>query len=220
MGKGTAGTGRGKNIWTLAEPLPSVQVMGYLHSSSMGRVSYLSTRPENVKDPLLWWVEMHAVYPCLSWMACNYLSIPGIVNFFKFVFEIWCRFYFYWSNFHGCQTCFQYLKANLSFPMSITYLAWHQCMHWCILALEAGSDWCKRLISKLRCHFLMLLERKMSLTQDGITWLMIKCITCTPAYNILTHASTPNGLLTLATLDTPIPVPVNYPDPHGGYGFW
>ena len=38
-GKGTAGTGRGKNIWTLAKPLPSVRVMGYPHSSSMGRVS-------------------------------------------------------------------------------------------------------------------------------------------------------------------------------------
>jgi len=38
-GKGTAGTGRGKNLWTLAEPLPSVRVTGYLHSSSMGRVS-------------------------------------------------------------------------------------------------------------------------------------------------------------------------------------
>jgi len=38
-GKGTAGKGRGKNVWTCAKPLPSVWVMGYLHSSSMGRVS-------------------------------------------------------------------------------------------------------------------------------------------------------------------------------------
>jgi len=38
-GKGTVGMGRGKNLWTLAEPLPSVWVMGYLHSSSTGRVS-------------------------------------------------------------------------------------------------------------------------------------------------------------------------------------
>jgi hypothetical protein len=36
MGKGTAGTGRGKNLRTLPEPLPSVRVMGYPHSS--GRV--------------------------------------------------------------------------------------------------------------------------------------------------------------------------------------
>jgi len=34
--------------------------------------------PENVKDTLLWWVEMHAVYPHLSQMARNYLSIPGM----------------------------------------------------------------------------------------------------------------------------------------------
>ena len=39
MGKGTAGKGRGKNVWTHAKPLPSVWVMGYPHSSSMGRVS-------------------------------------------------------------------------------------------------------------------------------------------------------------------------------------
>ena len=39
---------------------------------------YLSTGPENVKDALLWWVEMRAVYPRLSRMARNYLSIPGM----------------------------------------------------------------------------------------------------------------------------------------------
>jgi len=39
MGKGTAGKGRGKNVWTCAKPLPSVWVTGYLHSSSTGRVS-------------------------------------------------------------------------------------------------------------------------------------------------------------------------------------
>jgi len=38
MGKGTAGMGRGKNLWTLAKPLPSAQVMGYPHSSSAGHV--------------------------------------------------------------------------------------------------------------------------------------------------------------------------------------
>ena len=39
MGEGTVGTGRGKNVWTLAKPSPSVWVTGYPHSSSMGRVS-------------------------------------------------------------------------------------------------------------------------------------------------------------------------------------
>ena len=42
---------------------------------------YLSTGPENVKDPLLWWVEMRAVYPRLSRMARNYLCIPGMSPF-------------------------------------------------------------------------------------------------------------------------------------------
>ena len=39
---------------------------------------YLSTGPEDVKDPLLWWVGMQAVYPHLSRMAHNYLTIPGM----------------------------------------------------------------------------------------------------------------------------------------------
>jgi len=39
---------------------------------------YLSMEPENVKDVLLWWVEMCAVYPHLSQMAWNYLSIPSM----------------------------------------------------------------------------------------------------------------------------------------------
>ena len=38
----------------------------------------LSTGPKNVKDVLLWWVEMCAVYPHLSQMAQNYLSIPSM----------------------------------------------------------------------------------------------------------------------------------------------
>lgn len=39
---------------------------------------YLSTSTEKVSDPLLWWVEKRAVYPCLSRMALDYLSIPGL----------------------------------------------------------------------------------------------------------------------------------------------
>ena len=42
---------------------------------------YLSTGPENVKDPLLWWVEMRAVYPCLSRTARNYLCVLGMFPF-------------------------------------------------------------------------------------------------------------------------------------------
>jgi hAT family C-terminal dimerisation region len=39
--------------------------------------AYLSTDPVNVRDGLAWWVERQAMYPHLSRMAINYLSIPG-----------------------------------------------------------------------------------------------------------------------------------------------
>ena len=38
---------------------------------------YLSTDPEQVVDVLLWWTECKAIYPHLSRMALDYLSIPG-----------------------------------------------------------------------------------------------------------------------------------------------
>ena len=38
---------------------------------------YLSTDPEHTADVLLWWAERKHLYPCLSRMALDYLSIPG-----------------------------------------------------------------------------------------------------------------------------------------------
>ena len=38
---------------------------------------YLQLPVENVKDPLKWWVNNCKVYPNLSWMALDYLSIPS-----------------------------------------------------------------------------------------------------------------------------------------------
>lgn len=38
---------------------------------------YLGTDPEQVKDVLLWWNEQKPMYPHLSRMALDYLSIPG-----------------------------------------------------------------------------------------------------------------------------------------------
>lgn len=38
---------------------------------------YLSVDPEPVSDALLWWFEHKHVYPRLSRMALDYLSIPG-----------------------------------------------------------------------------------------------------------------------------------------------
>ena len=39
---------------------------------------YLAVPTKVASDPLLWWIERQAVYPCLSRMARNYLCIPGI----------------------------------------------------------------------------------------------------------------------------------------------
>jgi len=38
---------------------------------------YLATPSELTVNPLLWWIEKQAMYPCLSCMALNYLSISG-----------------------------------------------------------------------------------------------------------------------------------------------
>lgn len=38
---------------------------------------YLRTETEVVDNPMLWWAERRAMYPGLSRMALDYLSIPG-----------------------------------------------------------------------------------------------------------------------------------------------
>jgi predicted oxidoreductase len=38
---------------------------------------YLGTDPEHVVDVLMWWTERKSMYPHLSRMALDYLSIPG-----------------------------------------------------------------------------------------------------------------------------------------------
>ena len=38
---------------------------------------YLNTDPEMVEDVILWWDEHRGMYPCLSRMALDYLTIPG-----------------------------------------------------------------------------------------------------------------------------------------------
>ena len=39
---------------------------------------YLATDTEEVTNPLLWWWERRSMYPCLSQMALDYLSIPSM----------------------------------------------------------------------------------------------------------------------------------------------
>jgi hAT family C-terminal dimerisation region len=38
---------------------------------------FLSTDPESVEDVLAWWYEKRHLFPRLSRMALDYLSIPG-----------------------------------------------------------------------------------------------------------------------------------------------
>jgi hypothetical protein len=42
---------------------------------------FLSSDPEFVPDVLAWWHERRNVYPRLSRMAMDYLSIPGELSF-------------------------------------------------------------------------------------------------------------------------------------------
>jgi hypothetical protein len=39
---------------------------------------YLDSDPEHVTDVLLWWIERKHMYPTLSCMALDYLTIPGM----------------------------------------------------------------------------------------------------------------------------------------------
>jgi len=43
---------------------------------------YLAADVEDMKDRLIWWYERRAMFPQLSRMARNYLSIPGESFFF------------------------------------------------------------------------------------------------------------------------------------------
>jgi hypothetical protein len=41
---------------------------------------YLSSDPEVVQDVIKWWSKRTDQFPCLSRMARDYLSIPGMCN--------------------------------------------------------------------------------------------------------------------------------------------
>ena len=46
---------------------------------------YLARAVENVKNPLKWWQDNRAIYPDLSWMAADYVSIPSRCHFIVLV---------------------------------------------------------------------------------------------------------------------------------------
>lgn len=49
---------------------------------------YLATETEVVDKPLIWWSEHRSMYPTLSRMALDYLSIPGMYSSSVFVFSL------------------------------------------------------------------------------------------------------------------------------------
>jgi hAT family C-terminal dimerisation region len=67
------------NLPALAAPKPS-DLWGELER-------FLSTDPEHVKDTLAWWYEHQHVYPQLSRMARDYLTIPGKYKIVIGIFE-------------------------------------------------------------------------------------------------------------------------------------
>jgi hypothetical protein len=49
---------------------------------------FLASPPESTRDPLRWWMERRAIYPCLSRMALDYLSVPGMSLFHPYKFNL------------------------------------------------------------------------------------------------------------------------------------
>ena len=49
---------------------------------------YLATDVEDVKDGLMWWYERRTMFPRLSRMAHDYLSIPGEHLVFSLLSEV------------------------------------------------------------------------------------------------------------------------------------
>jgi hypothetical protein len=57
------------------DSLPSLSAPQLSQRSELEK--YLNLDTEAVEDPLVWWFEHKHVYPRLSRMALDYLSIPG-----------------------------------------------------------------------------------------------------------------------------------------------
>ena len=55
----------------------NISVTKQVGSRSSELDEYLRKAVENVKEPLAWWITNRHVYPNLSHMALDYLSIPG-----------------------------------------------------------------------------------------------------------------------------------------------
>ena len=66
---------QGANIF---DHLPNVKKTRSVASEAAKEIErYLSTATLKTDNPLQWWTENAELYPTLSWMALDYLSIPG-----------------------------------------------------------------------------------------------------------------------------------------------
>ncbi len=68
---------------------------------------YLSSDPEHTTDALKWWYDRRAVYPNLSRMALDYLSIPGEYLASDLLSTRLCADQSTHSDLGGCRTHFQ-----------------------------------------------------------------------------------------------------------------
>src|SRR6266478_3678755 len=84
---------------------------------------YLSTDPEHVQNPLAWWHERRKMYPTLSRMALDYLSIPGMYQLsIQYVFI--CLHYMYqqpqlMSNASSVKAGFCFRMSATAFPFNL-----------------------------------------------------------------------------------------------------
>ena len=71
---------------------------------------YLSTDVEHVSDPIMWWHERWHIYPQLSQMALDYLTIPG--NTFLYYSNTFKTLTCFCSHFNWCCKAFQSWAAS------------------------------------------------------------------------------------------------------------
>jgi hypothetical protein len=93
---------------------------------------YLAADVEIVKDGLAWWNKRSDTFPCLSHMACNYLSIPSkCLTCFLVLMLIFLELPLLMLN--GCSA-----EADSSCPMSIAISLSNQHAPSCVL--EPGAS--------------------------------------------------------------------------------
>jgi hypothetical protein len=102
--------------------------------------AYLRSDPELIKDVLGWWYEKREVYPTLSRMARDYLSIPG--KFLQFLFSLVIQTdpYFIFKQ-HLSMLNGPSVKAVFSSPTSVAGYQSSRLEHSCALDPGVRQIW-------------------------------------------------------------------------------